>query len=128
MSINKSEQNEVVSILTYIIKLTGTLVESQWVGGESVMLDLLRCTLEMVTIEWNAKCHHLPPQVYLTLYLTTKLLKEPLYPTSSCNKRQLMIHKRGSIFIVDYLTDFFRMVIQIEQIKRVQSTDIVPYT
>lgn len=87
MYINKLEQNEVVSILTYIMKLGETLVERQLVGWESVMLDLLRCTLEMVTIEWNAKCHLLPPQVYLTLYLTTKLLKEPFERTFVSNEQ-----------------------------------------
>lgn len=33
-----------------------------------------------------------------------------------------MIHKRGSIFFVAYLTDLFRTVAQVKQIKIVQST------
>lgn len=69
MHTNKLEQNDVVSILMNTVKQRNiSTMTGQLVGWESVMLNLLRCTLEMVTIEWNAKSTPSPTSISHTLF------------------------------------------------------------
>lgn len=80
MHINKLKQNDVVSILMNTVKLRDiSTMTGQLVGWESVMLALLRCTLEMVTIEWNTNPPS-PTSISHTLF-DHNSWKEPVYPT-----------------------------------------------
>lgn len=121
MHINKLKQNDAVSILMNTVKLRDiSTMTGQLVGWESVMLDLLRCTLEMVTIEWNAKSTPSPTSISHFIWPQNSWKNLCIQP-SSYNQRQLRIRKRGSIFMCS-LPDFLQNNAQIEQIKIIQST------